>query len=201
MARFKSPSCMAATVAALLSSGPAWAQDGAGVSAEDAAIQRLVDDWYVEQCAGEDGRPNRLMAPGGFDASPPYDYPETRSAALGRPFYTALAATAPLFRYEVTRIVADARFAKIRVRERGYRYAGAAEVTYERMGATFLMAERQDDGRWLALVHQTNPIGFHPSEGTVPLPDLGPGPAAARRPAPEPRCGRFSPTEFATTND
>lgn len=167
------------------------------VSADTPAIQRLVDDWYVEQCAGEKGRPYRLMAPGGIEASPAYIYPDTGSAALGPRVFVALAATIPLFRYEVMEIRADKRFAKIRVRERGYRYASAAKVTYERMSDTVLVVERQDDGRWMVLAHETHSTGFHPSLGTDPMPDLGPDADGQTRPLPEPRCGRFRPDEFA----
>ncbi|MGA0545580.1 hypothetical protein ACO2Q1_09910 [Brevundimonas sp. VNH65] len=168
------------------------------ISPNIAAIQKLVDDWYVEQCAGDQGRPYRLMAPGGIEASPAYTYLDKGSAALGPRVFVALAATIPLFRYEVTQIRADARFAKIRVRERGYRYASAAKVTYERMSDTLLVVERQDDGRWLVLAHQTSSTGFHPSLGTTPLPDLGPDAQGQDRPTPEPRCERFRPDEFVS---
>lgn len=165
---------------------------------ETAAIHRLVDDWYVQQCAGEEGRPYRLMAAGGIEASPAYRYPDTGSAALGPRVFVSLAATIPLFRYEVTQIRADARFAKVQVRERGYRYASVAQVTYERMGDTLLVLERQADGRWLVLAHRTYSTGFHPSLATSPLPDLGPGGAGRDRASSAPRCGRFRADEFAS---
>ena len=171
-------------------------EEGAN-SSDAAAIERLIDDWYVEQCAAEDGRPYRLMAPGGIDASPAYRHQDNGSAALGPRYFVSLAATMPLFRYEVTGVVSDARFAKVRVRERGYRYAGAAKVTYERMGNTLMVLERQDGGRWLVLAHQTYTTGFHSSLGTTPLPDLGPDADGHARPVPEPRCGRYRADEFA----
>lgn len=170
---------------------------GAKPPEQTIAIERLVDDWYAQQCAGEEGRPNLLMAPGGIEASPGYHYPDTGSAALGPRQYTSLAATSSLFRYEVASVVADARFAKLYIRERGYRYAEAAGVTYERMGDTRLVIERQDDGRWLVLAHQTFTTGFHPDLGTKPLPDLGPQADGEARPAPAPRCGRYRADEFA----
>lgn len=163
----------------------------------DPAILRLIDDWYAEQCAGEQGRPYRLMAPGGIDASPGYRYRDTGSAALGPRDFVSLAATAPLFRYEITRVRADARFAKVQVLERGYRYASAAAKTYELMSNAVLVVECQDDGRWLVLAHQTNSIGFPPSLATTPMPDLGPDETGSARREPEPRCGRFRPDEFA----
>lgn len=165
-------------------------------SADDPGILRLVDDWYAEQCAAASGRPYRLMAPGGIDASPGYVYPDTGSAAAVPPIYVSLAATAPLFRYEVTQIRADPRFARVRVRERGYRHASASAKTYELMSDAVLVAERQDDGRWLVLAYRTTSTGFHSSLATNPLPDLGPDAEGAQRATPEPRCGRFRADEF-----
>ncbi|MGQ2990097.1 MAG: hypothetical protein ACT6RD_11875 [Brevundimonas sp.] len=160
-------------------------------SADDPGILGLVDDWYAEQCAGAEGRPYRLMAPGGIDASPGYVYPDTGSAAAVPPIYVSLAATAPLFRYEIAQIRADPRFAKVRVRERGYRQASASAKTYELMSDAVLVAERQDDGRWLVLAYRTTSTGFHSSLATDPMPDLGPGRERPRR-----RCARFDPTEY-----
>ncbi len=171
--------------------GRALAQDQ-----PDPAIERLVDDWYAEQCAGERGRPYRLMAPGGIDASPGYRYRDTGSAALGPRDFVSLAATAPLFRYEITRVRADAWFAKVQVRERGYRYASAAGKTYELMSNAVLVVERQDDGRWLVLAHETNSTGFPPSLATDSLPDLGPERAEEHGPLPAPGCSRFRSGEF-----
>lgn len=165
-------------------------------SAHDPGILRLVDDWYAEQCAADRGRPYRLMAPGGIDASPGYVYPRTGSAAAVPPVYVSLAATAPVFRYEITEVRADPRFAKVRVRERGYRYASAASKTYELMSDAVLVVERQDDGRWLVLAYRTTSTGFHSSLATNPMPDLGPDAEGAQRATPEPRCGRFRADEF-----
>lgn len=159
-------------------------------------VLRLIDDWYAEQCAGEEGRPYRLMAPGGIDASPGYRYRDTGSAALGPRDFVSLAATAPLFRYEITRVRADAWFAKVQVRERGYRYASAAGKTYELMSDAVLVVERQDDGRWLVLAYRTNSTGFHSSLATDPMPDLGPDAEGSQRTIPETRCGRFMADEF-----
>lgn len=188
---------LAASVASSASAADVASRMQDAGSLNTAAIERLIDDWYVEHCAAEEGRPYRLMAPGGIDASPAYRHQDNGSAALGPRYFVSLAATMPLFRYEVTGIVSDARFAKVRVRERGYRYAGAAKVTYERMGNTLMVLERQDDGRWLVLAHQTYTTGFHSSLGTTPLPDLGPDADGHARPAPEPRCGRYRADEFA----
>lgn len=172
---------------------PARALDPPG---DDPGILRLVDDWYAEQCAAARGRPYRLMAPGGIDASPGYVYPDTGSAAAVPPIYVSLAATAPLFRYEIAQIRADPRFARVRVRERGYRHASASAKTYELMSDAVLVAERQDDGRWLVLAYRTTSTGFHSSLATDPMPDLGPDAEGAQGGIPEPRCGRFSAHEF-----
>lgn len=182
-----------ATVLALTFALPkAQAQEAEVAPADRAAIEGLIDDWYADQCAGEDGRPYRLLAPGAIDASPGYRHINTESAALGPRSYFSLAATATVFRYEITRLRADRRFARVQVRERGYTYAPAAERTYERMGDAVLVVERQDDGRWLVLAHRTNPTGFPPSLAADPLPDLSPNGST-----PEPRCGRYRPGEHA----
>ncbi|HTU13044.1 MAG TPA: hypothetical protein VMG08_19300 [Allosphingosinicella sp.] len=142
----------------------------------EAAIRTLIDRWYVEQRAREQGRVQPLLAPGAHDLSPGYVRenlrPGARALVLGPPVYVSLAATALTFRHEITRIVLDTRFARVWVRERGYFYAAAAQRTYERMASASFVLERQDDGRWLVLVHESNPVGFPPSLATVPMPDL-----------------------------
>ena len=145
-------------------------------SRDEAAIQALIERWCVEQRAGPEGRPYALLAAGAIDASPAYEYPRRaegpRAAVLGPPIYSSLAYTALMFRHEIYRLVADARFARVGVRERGYFYAAAAQRTYERMGAATFVHEKQEDGRWLVLAHRTETVGFPPSLATVPLPDL-----------------------------
>ena len=183
-------------LAVLMLAGPlvGWAQVVVDAPPESLpAIESLIDKWYVEQCEGTDGQPYVLMAPGGVDASPGYLYTDNGSASLGRPYPVSIAGTMTLFRYEVTRIQADARFAKVDVRERGYQYAGAAGTTYERMGHAMLVLEIQEDGRWLVLAHSNASMGFSQSMATVPMPDLGPQGGEA----PEPRCGRFREGEHA----
>lgn len=133
----------------------------------------LIDHWYEGHRKGVDGSVMRYLAPGAIDASPGYSYPHTGARALvGPPVYHSLAATALQFRIEITRLVIDPRFARVHVRERAYYYAPAAQRTYERMGAALFVLERQDDGRWLVLAHQTNWMGFPPSLATDPMPDL-----------------------------
>jgi hypothetical protein len=161
-----------------LTAGTAGAQAAPAdaLSGDEAAIRAMIERWYVEQRAGPEGRLYPLLAPGAIDASPAYEYPRRaegpRAAVLGPPVYASLAHTALLFRYEIHRLVADARFARIGVRERGYFYAAAAQRTYERMGAATFVLEKQEDGRWLVLAHRTDTVGFPPSLATNPLPDL-----------------------------
>ena len=186
----------------MVASGAAAAQtpEWDGPAEHRAAIERLVDDWYVEQCAGLDGRTHRLMAPAGFDASPGIRFRDTGAASLGPAYPASLAATTPLFRYEIARVRGDDRFARVQVRERGYRYASAASVTYEQMHETLLVIEHRDDlGDWRVLVHRSDPIGFPPSLATTPLPDLAPDTDSDEPVAFDPRCGRFRADEFQST--
>ena len=70
-------------------------------------------------------------------------------------------------------IRADASFAKVRVWERGYFYAHAALVTYERGAATtFVLERRESDGSWLILAHESSSQGIPPNKVTSPMPDL-----------------------------
>ncbi|HEX8381685.1 MAG TPA: hypothetical protein VF619_14180, partial [Allosphingosinicella sp.] len=101
--------------------------------------------------------------------------------------YTALAAQAPKFAWEIDSIRRDSTFAKVQVWERGYFYAFAVKRTYETAAATTFVLERSEkDGRWLILAHQSSSQGIPPNKVTSPMPDLSPGGAdeedgAARR--------------------
>ncbi len=141
-------------------------------SPDETAVRALIQEWYAEQRAGEDGRPWRLMAPGGIDASPGYRYADTGSAALGRRIYTSLAATALDFNYEIDRLKIDGGFARANVWERGYSYAFAVQRTYESAASALFVLERQEDGRWLVLAHQSGSAGIPPNRITDPMPDL-----------------------------
>jgi len=140
--------------------------------ADETAIRTLVSEWYAEHRKGEDGRPYRFHAPGAIDASPGYTHVDTGARSLGPRIYHSLAADALEFRHEITRLDRDARFARVHVRERGYFYAAAVQRTYERMGSAVFVLEKQDDGRWLVLAHESNSVGFPPSLATDPMPDL-----------------------------
>jgi hypothetical protein len=151
---------------AMLVAAPASAQPA------EKAIRGTIARWYEELAKEDKGRVYSLTAPGFIDASPHYSHVNNGSAKLGPRVYTSLSARALQFRYEVQAIRADASFAKVRVWERGYFYAWAAQKTYETAASTLFILERQDDGRWLILAHETNSIGFPPEMATVPMPDL-----------------------------
>jgi hypothetical protein len=152
----------------ILAVAPANAQ----APADEAAIRELIDKWYVEHRAADEGHPWAFLAPGGIDRSPGYRHVDTGAAVLGPPVYTSLAATSLQFSHEITRLIVDTRFAKVNVRERGYFYAWAAQRTYERLGSALFVLEKQDSGRWLVLAHSTSTVGIPPNLKTDPMPDL-----------------------------
>ena len=140
---------------------------------DEEQIRSVVARWYEELAKKGEGRIYGLTAPGYIDASPHIRYADTRSRKLGPPIYDSLAATALKFSYEVESIRADRSFAKVRVWERAYFYAFAAEVTYERAASTlFVLERRESDGRWLILAHQSSTQGIPPNKITSPMPDL-----------------------------
>jgi hypothetical protein len=161
-----------ALIAQALFAVAAIADTASDIQTDEAAIHALIDQWYGEHRKGEDGRPHRLHAPGAIDASPGYTHVNNGSRALGPRVYHSLASQALEFRYEITRLVSDARFARVHVRERGYFYAALPQQTYERMGSAIFVLEKQEDGRWLVLAHESNSVGFPASLATDPLPDL-----------------------------
>jgi len=136
-------------------------------------IRSVIARWYEELGKMDDGRLHDLVAPAYIDASPHYRYIDNGSRALGPRLYTSLAAAALKFSYDVDSIRADASFAKVRVWERGYFYAHAALVTYERGAATtFVLERRESDGSWLILAHESSSQGIPPNKITSPMPDL-----------------------------
>jgi len=147
-------------------------------SARSAATDRsdilaVIASWYAELGKHEQGRPYRLSAPGFIDASPSVEYTDTGAAVLGPPIYTSLAAKALVFDHEVTSVRLDANFAKVRVWEKGFFYAFAAQSTYELAASTLFILEREEaSGRWMILAHETNGVGIPPSLRTEPLPDM-----------------------------
>lgn len=162
-------------IAALPASLPAAAQ----VSEDEAKVRAVIADWYRYVGKPVADRPWGLMAPGGIDAGPgfaeiPYQPPEHRSAAAysGPRINYELAAKAMRFAYDVDTLKLDPRFAKVWVWERGYFYAAAAQTTYENAVSTLFVLEKQDDGRWLILLHDANSQGIPPTKITSPMPDL-----------------------------
>jgi hypothetical protein len=163
--------CLVLSLTILASAVPARA-DPPGRAEDEAAIRALIGEWYAQNRAGADGNPQPLLAPGAVDASPGYFHIDTGAASLGPIVYNSLAATSLKFSHEITRLVLDARFARAQVWERGYFYAAAPQQTYERAGSAIFVLEKQDDGRWLILAHQTNTVGIPPNMKTDPMPDL-----------------------------
>jgi hypothetical protein len=143
----------------------------AGTQDDETAIRALLDEWYVQKRAAHGGNFYRLLAPGAIDASPGFYYVDTGARAIkGPPIHNSRAATALKFSHEITRLVRDARFARVQVWERGYFYAWAAQQTYERAESTTFVLEKQDDGRWLVLAHQMSSVGIPPNMKTDPCP-------------------------------
>jgi len=154
---------------------PAVAQTGE----DEAKIRAVIADWYKRVAQPEVDRPWALMAPGGVDAGPGYaEIPsrafEQRSAAAysGPLINNEMAAKAMQFAYDVEALKIDPRFAKVRVWERGYFYAAAAQTTYELAVSTLFVLEKHDDGRWLILLHEGSSQGIPPNKITKPMPDL-----------------------------
>jgi hypothetical protein len=151
----------------------ARARRRAQAPAAETAIRATIARYYEELPKKEKARLEDILSPGLIDTDPHYGYADTRSAGLGPPIYTSLAAEALKFSYEIEAIRADASFAKVRVWERGYFYAWAAQKTYERAVEThFILERREKDGRWLILAHQSGSYGIPPNKITDPMPDL-----------------------------
>ncbi|MCR6644008.1 MAG: hypothetical protein NVV62_05530 [Terricaulis sp.] len=93
----------------------------ARANGDEAAIGALIDRWYEQQRAGDDGRVYALYAPGAIDASPGYYHLDTGAANRAPRVYTSLAATALQFEHEIVRLDIDTRFARVGVWERGVR--------------------------------------------------------------------------------
>ncbi|HEX8481376.1 MAG TPA: hypothetical protein VF650_05705 [Allosphingosinicella sp.] len=157
---------LSCAVPAAAEAPPASADDG---------IRAAVGRWYEEVRKKEEGRMWGVVAPGFIDASPPYRFLESKSRNAAPRIYTAMAAQAPKFAWEIDSIRRDSAFAKVQVWERGYYYASAVKRTYERAAATTFVLERSEkDGRWLILAHQSSSQGIPPNKITNPMPDLAP---------------------------
>lgn len=139
----------------------------------EAEIRAVIARWYDELEKKNEGRVWGLTAPGFIEATPHYEHIDTGAANLGPRVYISLAARALKFTYDVERIRINPNFAKVRVWERGYFFAWAAQQTYESAADTLFVLERQEtDGRWLILAHQSSSQGIPPNKITDPMPDL-----------------------------
>ena len=161
--------------AALAFALPAFAQ-----SADDAAkVRAVIAAWYQRVGKVPADAPWSLMAPGAIDGGPgyaeiPYQPPERRSRAAysGPRINNELASKALKFAYDIDLMKLDPRLAKVRVWERGYFFAAAAQVTYENAVSTMFILEKQDNGAWLILAHEAHSEGIPPNKITKPMPDL-----------------------------
>ena len=161
--------------AALAFALPAFAQ-----SADDAAkVRAVIAAWYQRVGKVPADAPWSLMAPGAIDGGPgyaeiPYRPPERRSrtAYSGPRINNELASKALKFAYDIDLMKLDPRLAKVRVWERGYFFAAAAQVTYENAVSTMFILEKQDNGAWLILAHEAHSEGIPPNKITKPMPDL-----------------------------
>jgi hypothetical protein len=155
-----------------LSAAPALAQP----ANDEAAVKTVITDWYERVSHFKADAPWVLMAPGGVDDGPGYAVPadlHSGSAAIRGPYINhELAAKALQFSYEIDVLKVDPRFAKAIVWERGYFYASAAQKTYETAASTLFVFEKQADGSWKILLHETSSRGIPPNKITNPMPDL-----------------------------
>jgi len=155
----------------LLLAVPALAQ--APEASDEEKIRAVIVQWYEELAKGDKGRTHGIVAPGFIDSTPHYRYIDNGSRALGPRVYTHMSLKALKFAYIIGAMRIDPNFARVRVSERGYFYAAAAQVTYERvMDTTFVLERQEKDGRWMILAHQSGSHGISPSEATNPMPDL-----------------------------
>ena len=144
--------------------------------ADEAAVKAVIADWYRRVGQAKADAPWVLLAPGGRDNGPGYSVPSdlhSGSAAIRGPFVNhELAARALAFNYEIDVLKVDPNFAKAVVWERGYFYAWAAQTTYETAASTLFLLEKQGDGSWKILLHDTNSVGIPSNKVTRPMPDL-----------------------------
>ena len=139
-------------------------------------IRAVIADWYRRISTREADAPWAIIAPGGVDNGPGYSVPSdlhSGSAAIRGPFLNhEMAAQAIQFAWEIDVLKVDPNFAKVIVWERGYFYAFAAQKTYEMGASTLFLLEKQPDGAWEILLHDTSTQGIPPNKITNPMPDL-----------------------------
>ena len=143
---------------------------------DETKIRAVIADWYRRISTREADAPWAIIAPGGVDNGPGYSVPadlHSGSAAIRGPFLNhELAARAMQFAWEIDVLKVDPNFAKVIVWERGYFYAFAAQKTYEMGASTLFLLEKQPDGAWEILLHDTSMQGIPPNKITTPMPDL-----------------------------
>lgn len=154
---------------------PAFAQ----TAEDEAKVRAVIADWYQRVGQAKADAPWSLMAPGAIDGGPgyaeiPYRPLEQRSAAAysGPRTNNELAFRALRFTYDIDKLTLDPRLARVQVWERGYFYATAAQVTYENAASTLFVLEKQENGEWLILAHESGSQGIPPNKITTPMPDL-----------------------------
>lgn len=144
--------------------------------ADEASVRAVIAEWYERVGKNPADRPYVLLAPGSVNGGPDYAEPadlHSGAAVIRGPFLNReLAARALQFRYDVEQLTLNETLAKVRVWERGYFYASAAQQTYESAASALFVLEKRPDGRWLILAHQANSVGIPPNRITDPMPDL-----------------------------
>ena len=153
---------------------PAFAQQS-----DETKIRAVIADWYQRVGHDQADAPWVLMAPGAIDGGPGYaEIPRIpaaqRSAAAydGPRINNELASKALKFSYDIDVMKIDEHLAKLRVWERGYLYAWAAQETYENAASALFVLEKQDGGEWKILAHEAHSEGIPPNKITNPMPDL-----------------------------
>lgn len=158
-------------LALLGAAAPALAQ-----TADETSVRAVIADWYKRIGTPKADAPWIIFAPGGVDNGPGYSVPadlHSGSAAIRGPFLNhEMAARAMQFAWEIDVLKVDPNFAKVIVWERGYYFASAAQKTYELGASTLFLLEKQADGAWKILLHDTSGQGIPPNKITDPMPDL-----------------------------
>lgn len=158
-------------LALLGAAAPALAQ-----TADETSVRAVIADWYKRIGTPKADAPWIIFAPGGVDNGPGYSVPadlHSGSAAIRGPFLNhEMASRAMQFAWEIDVLKVDPNFAKVIVWERGYYFASAAQKTYELGASTLFLLEKQADGAWKILLHDTSGQGIPPNKITDPMPDL-----------------------------
>ena len=162
-------------LALLGAAAPALAQIP-NATPDETSVRAVIADWYKRIGTPKADAPWTIFAPGGVDNGPGYSVPadlHSGSAAIRGPFLNhEMASRAMQFAWEIDVLKVDPHFAKVIVWERGYYFAFAAQKTYELGASTLFLLEKQADGAWKILLHDTSGQGIPPNKITAPMPDL-----------------------------